>query len=98
MTQVEDQDVEAQGKYQRSIRLTQDMADRLRAVCEHLGVNVGAYLTQAVGEAVAKHEVSLLAKQSKDSSMEILLQVLQAATADTHETPDQPKGRARGKR
>lgn len=98
MTQVEDQDVEAQGKYQRSIRLTQDMADRLRAVCEHLGVNVGAYLTQAVGEAVAKHEVSLLAKQSKDSSMEILLQVLQAATAEEAAASEKPKGRGHGKK
>lgn len=98
MTQVEDQDVETQGKYQRSIRLTQDMADRLRAVCEHLGVNVGAYLTQAVGESVTKHEVSLLAKQSKDSSMEILLQVLQAATAEEAPASEKPKGRGHGKK
>lgn len=93
MTRVDDQDAEAVGKYQRSIRLTQDMATRLHAVCEHLGVTVGAYLTQAIGESVAKHEVSLLAKQSKDSSFEIVSKLFETLTsqADQEESVEKPK-------
>lgn len=93
MTRDDDQDVEAVGKYQRSIRLTQDMATRLHAVCDHLGVTVGAYLTQAIGEAVARHEVSLLAKQSKDSSLEIVSKLFEtlAQQVDQDEQVEKPK-------
>jgi len=56
----------------RSIRLSTDVMTRLQAVCDHLGVTVGAYLTQEVGRAVARDEVSLMAKQSKDNTMELL--------------------------
>jgi predicted DNA-binding protein len=91
MTRVDDdQDVEAVGKYQRSIRLTKDMATRLHAVCDHLGVTVGAYLTQAIGESVARHEVSLLAKQSKDNSMEVLTRFFEAMAQEAG-TDDKPK-------
>lgn len=68
----EAQEMEPVAKYQRTITLTQDIADRLQAVCEHLGVTASAYIKQALGEAVSRHEVSLLAKQSKDGSLEIL--------------------------
>lgn len=56
----------------RTIRLSTDVMARLQAVCDHLGVTVGAYLTQEVGRAVARDEVSLMAKQSKDNSLELL--------------------------
>jgi len=42
----------------RTIRLSTDVMARLQAVCDHLGVTVGAYLTQEVGRAVARDEVS----------------------------------------
>lgn len=92
-TRREDQDVEPAGKYQRTITLTQDMADRLHAVCEHLGVTASAYLKQAIGEAVARHEVSLLAKQSKDNSMEVLTRFFEAMAQEAQEpeTDDKPK-------
>lgn len=89
-TRREDQDVEPAGKYQRTITLTQDMADRLHAVCEHLGVTASAYLKQAIGEAVARHEVSLLAKQSKDNSMEVLTRFFEAMAQEAT-TDDKPK-------
>lgn len=56
----------------RTIRLSTDVMARLQAVCDHLGVTVGAYLTQEVGRAVARDEVSLMAKQSKDNTLELL--------------------------
>lgn len=89
----EPQEVETTAKYQRTISLTQDIATRLQAVCDHLGVTASAYIKQALGEAVSKHEVSLLAKQSKDSSTAMLEQFFKAALADVNqdEAPDAPK-------
>ena len=66
----------------RTIRLTPEVLARLQAVCEHLGVTVGSYITQEVGRAVARDEMSLLAKQSKDSSLERLARILQEAAKE----------------
>lgn len=68
----------------RTIRLSTDVLGRLQAVCDHLGVTVGAYLTQEVGRSVARDEVSLMAKHAKDSSLEILTKFLtEAARLET---------------
>ena len=66
----------------RTIRLSTDVMARLQAVCEHLGVTVGAYLTQELGRAVARDEVSLMAKQSKDNSLELLSRFLTEAAKE----------------
>lgn len=66
----------------RSVRLTPEMLVRLNAVCDHLGVTVGAYLTQEIGRAVSRDEMSLLAKQSKDNSLEMLARMFQEATKE----------------
>ncbi|MNE26628.1 hypothetical protein D3C80_1200010 [compost metagenome] len=66
----------------RSIRLTTDVMTRLQAVCDHLGVTVGSYITQEIGRAVARDEVSLQAKRSADGSLEMLAQMLQQATKE----------------
>mgnify|MGYP000553653077 CR=1 FL=1 len=69
----------------RTIRLTPEVLSRLQAVCEHLGVTVGSYITQEVGRAVARDEVSLLAKQSKDSSLEMLARMIDQANKEDDE-------------
>lgn len=66
----------------RTIRLSTDVMARLQAVCEHLGVTVGAYLTQEIGRAVARDEVSLMAKESKDNSLELLSRFLTEAAKE----------------
>lgn len=66
----------------RTIRLSTDVMARLQAVCEHLGVTVGAYLTQEIGRAVARDEVSLMAKQSKDNTLELLSRFLTEAAKE----------------
>lgn len=73
----------------RSIRLSTDVMTRLQAVCEHLGVTVGAYLTQEIGRAVARDEVSLMAKQSKDNSLELLSRFLTEAAKEGRHDDDQ---------
>lgn len=84
----ESPEVEPVAKYQRTITLTQDIADRLQAVCDHLGVTASAYIKQALGEAVSRHEVSLLAKQSKDSSLEILERLFTTLSEQESQEPD----------
>lgn len=69
----------------RTIRLSTDVMARLQAVCEHLGVTVGAYLTQEIGRAVARDEVSLMAKQSKDNSLELLSRFLAEAAKEARD-------------
>ena len=66
----------------RTIRLSTDVMARLQAVCDHLGVTVGAYLTQEVGRAVARDEVSLMAKQTQGSSLELLSRFLTEAAKE----------------
>lgn len=66
----------------RSIRLTADVMTRLQAVCDHLGVTVGSYITQEIGRAVARDEMSLQAKRSADGSLEMLARMLQEATKE----------------
>lgn len=69
----------------RTIRLSTDVMARLQAVCEHLGVTVGAYLTQEIGRAVGRDEVSLMAKQSKDNSLELLSRFLTEAVKEARD-------------
>lgn len=85
MSREAESDQEVRSTVTRSIRLTPEVLARLQAVCEHLGVTVGSYITQEVGRAVARDEMSLLAKQSKDSSLEMLARILQEATKEDDE-------------
>lgn len=80
-TESEDQQ-QTRATQTRSIRLTTDVMTRLQAVCEHLGVTVGAYMTAEIGRAVARDEVSLQAKRSADGSLEMLAQMLQQAAKE----------------
>lgn len=73
----------------RTIRVSTDVMTRLQAVCDHLGVTVGAYLTQEVGRAVARDEVSLMARQSKDNSLELLSRFLTEAAKEGRHDDDQ---------
>lgn len=69
----------------RTIRLSTDVMARLQAVCEHLGVTVGAYLTQEIGRAVARDEVSLMAKHSQVNSLELLSRFLTEAAKEARD-------------
>ena len=69
----------------RTIRLSTEVMARLQAVCEHLGVTVGAYLTQEVGRAVSRDEVSLMAKQSQVNSLELLSRFLTEAAKEARD-------------
>lgn len=64
--------VEPVAKYQRSVALEKHVADRMHKVCEHLGVTVGAFMKQAIGEAVSRHEIALFPKQA-GANMEAML-------------------------
>lgn len=82
MNHEEDQASEQSGKYQRTIRLTHDMAARLQAVCDHLGVNIGAYITVEIGRAVSRDEVSLSVKNTQTDALSMLAKVIEEAAKD----------------
>jgi predicted DNA-binding protein len=82
MTDIDQTENEPVGKYQRSVSLDQQMAARLHKVCEHLGVTVSAYLKQVIGEAVSRHEVTLLPKQQVESAEAMLLKFFETAAQE----------------
>lgn len=91
----ESQEIESgKGKHQRTITMTQDMADRLLRVCEHMGVTPSAYLKQVIGEAVCRHEISLLPKQSADTQMAMLESFFASAGQVLQEEAKDEKPRA----
>lgn len=72
-------------KVTRSVRLDPDLDDELLFVCKRLGVNVNAFLIQAVGECITKHmqqvrienaaiEAMNMQFQKMGSMMEVLLE------------------------
>lgn len=77
MSHKQEEDIEARSTVTRSIRLTPEVLARLQAVCEHLGVTVGSYITQEVGRAIARDEASLMAKQTKDGSLSMLARLIE---------------------
>lgn len=85
----ETQEVEPVAKYQRTITLTQDIADRLQAVCEHLGVTASAYIKQAIGESVSRHEVSLRPHQMAGNAETMLAKFFESVAAGAEQGAEQ---------
>ena len=69
----------------RTIRVSTDVMTRLQAVCDHLGVTVGSYLTAEIGRAVCRDEISLSVKNTQNDAMAMLA----AAIADAQEHPNE---------
>lgn len=84
----EEQSTDQPGKYQRSIRLTHEMAARLQAVCDHLGVNIGAYITAEIGRAVSRDEVSLSVKNTQTDALSMLAKVIEEASKEEAKDAD----------
>ena len=62
----------SESKVGRTVRLEPDMNDRLVALCEHLGVNVNAYLVGEIGKAVSRDEVAYKASQHTSDMAQLL--------------------------
>lgn len=84
----EAQEIEPVAKYQRTITLTQDIADRLQAVCEHLGVTASAYIKQAIGESVSRHEVSLRPQQTAQNAETMMAKFFETIAAGVSEAQE----------
>ena len=65
-------------RYNRSVNLDPQMAERLQRVCEHLGVTVNSYLKLKIGEVVSRDEISLVPKQAADASVAIMERFIRA--------------------
>lgn len=95
----ESQEIESgKGKHQRTITMTQDMAERLLRVCEHMGVTPSAYLKQVIGESVCKHEVALLPKQAADNQMGMMERFFAGLAEQLQEERNEEPRQAKAKR
>lgn len=56
-------------KVNKSVSLNPDVYDRLLVVCERLGVNVNAYLVNAVGQQIQRDEAQQVAQESMIKSL-----------------------------
>lgn len=63
----------SESKVGRTVRLEPDMNERLVALCEHLGVNVNAYLVGEIGKAVSRDEVAYKASQHTSDMSQLLV-------------------------
>lgn len=63
----------SESKVGRTVRLEPDMNDRLVALCEHLGVNVNAYLVGEIGKAVSRDEVAYKASQHTSDMAQLIV-------------------------
>ena len=59
-------------KIGRTVRLESNVNERLIALCDHLGVNVNAYLVGEIGKAISRDEVSFRVADHSDQSKEML--------------------------
>ena len=64
-------------KYARTVKLEMHLNDRLVALCEHLGVNVNAYLIAEIGKAVSRDEVAFNAKNANDEMLRLVSEAVQ---------------------
>ena len=62
----------SESKVGRTVRLEPDVNARLIALCEHLGVNVNAYLVGEIGKAISRDEVSYRVANHTDNTKEML--------------------------
>lgn len=61
-------------KVNKSVSLNPDVYERLVFICERLGVNVNAYLVNAVGQQLQRDEAPVLAQENAIKSMMSLLE------------------------
>lgn len=66
----------------RSVRLTADVIDRLNALCDHLGITPGAYMTAAIGKCLAQDEVSFHIKRQTARQMDGLTSLMSLVSAE----------------
>lgn len=68
-------------KITRTVRLTPEIDARLRALAEHLGTNVNAYLISEIGKAVSRDELAFLASKNNSNLYSQMLPMLEGLNA-----------------
>lgn len=68
----------SESKIGRTVRLEPNVNERLIALCEHLGVNVNAYLVGEIGKAISRDEVSYRVSNHTLDSQKMLSEFLSA--------------------
>lgn len=66
-------------KHARTISLTNDMNERLLALCEHLGTNPNSYMINEIGKAVSRDEITFKAKTNQDDMMKLIMGMVESS-------------------
>jgi hypothetical protein len=69
----------------RTVRLTQDINQRLIDLCDHLGTNPNAYLVNEIGKSIARDEVTFLVKRSQGEMFDNLAKALESVVLEGRE-------------
>lgn len=77
-------------KVGRTLRLTPDINDRLIALCDHLGVTVNAYMSNELGKAIARDELTYNLRKNTNDMAE-LVKIMMASMGDLQAHLDEPK-------
>lgn len=75
-------------KITKTVRLTPEINNRLVELCDHLGVNVNAYLICKIGEAISRDEVAFKAHQhavNSQAEMSNFFQMMNGLVAEESE-------------
>lgn len=76
-------------KVTRSVRLDPDVDAELLFVCKRLGVNVNAFLIQAVGECISKHMQQVRIENAAIEAMTVQFQKMGSMIDALSEQKDQ---------
>ena len=76
-------------KVTRSVRLDPDVDAELLFVCKRLGVNVNAFLIQAVGECISKHMQQVRIENAAIEAMTVQFQKMGSMIDSLSEQKDQ---------
>ena len=55
-------------KVSRTVKLNEDLNQRLLDLCDHLGVNPNAYLLNEIGKCISRDEVSYLSTKNTNDA------------------------------
>jgi predicted DNA-binding protein len=63
--------------YKRSISLTPELNEKLKVLCEHLGVNIHSYMINVLAKSIQKDSIEFNLTQDKDEIQKMIEQALE---------------------
>jgi len=77
-------------KASRTVRLTQDLNNRLVALCTHLGTNPNSYLVSEIGKCISRDEIAFSVKKTHDQASEFFNKMQKELDNDIFDNSGKP--------